>query len=481
MWTSNGVQVPFLSDAIYQYNISLCAGPGHSTIMALEYDQIFNWSHIVVNRIDANGNFLWGDGIKLDGVNESRSPQVVADGNGGAYVIWWGYVSNNQVMYAQRIDSNGTAQWTSTAILSGSTLNNFPSFDVTSDGNHGALVVWNSSAEDIRAQHINLNGDISMDSAGTALCNTSGNQETPRVARVGNNKFVCTWSDARAGSWWYIYAQKFDTLGSPKWTSNGVLISNLNTYIPYPNVATDQNKGAYISWIASVNSVWSIYAQHINSDSTLAWSSPKQIFADTHEPFYTHGLIATSDSGSIYSMETYQGALASDIYSKKVTKNGNFGCDLTQPTLSFDGTTFHSTSAISYQWYLDGNSIDGATQQSYVPSENGEYTVEISSGFGCVQFSEPYDLIGLGIQSSTISSFSVYPSLVHDFFYIRNANQSPIESILINDETGRIIMKVNGMGNQEEIRVEASELQSGTYFVTIQSGNDFYKTRIVKL
>jgi hypothetical protein len=479
-WTSGGVQVPFYTDAIYHYNVSLCNGSAHSTIMALEYDQIYNWSHVEVNRIDANGNFLWGIGIKLDGTNENRAPQVVADGNGGAFVMWWGYTNNNQVLYAQRVDSNGTAQWSSPAVLSGTTLNNFPAFDATSDGNHGALIVWNSSAEDIYAQHINLNGDISMDSSGTAICNASGNQEAPRLARVGNNKFISTWSDARAGGWWYIYAQKFDTLGSSKWTSNGVLISNQNTYIPYPNVTSDQNKGAFISWIGSENFVSCIYAQHILSDSTLAWSSPKQIFADAHTPFYTHGLIATSDSGSIYSMETYQGATASDVYSKKVTADGNFGCDLAQPIVTFNGTFFNSPSALSYQWYQDGNIIDGATQQTYTPTENGVYSVEISSGYGCVQMSEPFDLIGLGIVSLSNSGFSVYPNLVHDFFTVRNSNQKPIESIAIYDETGRIVLNVGPNAISNETKIDASQLNSGIYFVTLHSGTEIFQSRIVK-
>src|SRR4029077_3129150 len=125
------------------------------------------------------------------------------------------------------------------------------------------------------------------------------------------------------------------------------------------------NKGAYISWIATNNGVSSIYAQHILSDSTLDWNSPKQIFADAHTPFYTHGLISTSDSGSIYTMETYQGASASDLYAKKVTADGNFGCDLAQPVLTFNGTSFSSSSASYYQWYQDGNIIDGATQQTF--------------------------------------------------------------------------------------------------------------------
>jgi hypothetical protein len=394
--------------------------------------------------------------------------------------MWWGYTNNNQVLYAQRVDSNGTTQWNSPAVLSGTTLNNFPAIDVTSDGNHGALIVWNSSAEDIYAQHINLNGDISMDSSGTAICNSSGNQEKPRVARVGNNKFICTWSDARAGNWWYIYAEKFDTLGSSKWTSNGVLVSNQQTYIPDPNVTSDQNKGAFISWIAGENSVSNIYAQHLLSDSTLAWSSPKQIFADAHTPFYTHGLISTSDSGSILSMETYQGASASDIYSKKVTADGNFGCDLAQPLITFNGTLLNSTSALSYQWYLDGNIIDGATQQTFTPVENGVYSVEIFSGYGCVQMSEPFDLVGLGIESLSNSGISVYPNLVHDFFTVRNSNRETIKSIMIYDETGRVIMTPSANSISTETKVDGSQLRSGIYFVAVQSGNEIFKSRIVK-
>src|SRR5690349_11741004 len=81
------------------------------------------------------------------------------------------------------------------------------------------------------------------------------------------------------------------------------------------------------------------------------------------------------------------------------------------------------------------------------PIEDGVYTVQTSSGYGCVQMSEPFDLTGLGIESLFNSSFSVYPTLVRDFIMINNQTNSKTESVTIYDETGRVMMNKIVTGN----------------------------------
>src|SRR5690606_33456528 len=43
-----------------------------------------------------------------------------------------------------------------------------------------------------------------------------------------------------------------------------------------------------------------------------------------------------------------------------------------------------STAYDQYQWYLDGVALPGATNQTYVVTQNGTYKVEVANMYGCV-------------------------------------------------------------------------------------------------
>src|SRR6185436_19274211 len=96
-------------------------------------------------------------------------------------------------------------------------------------------------------------------------------------------------------------------------------------------------------------------------------------------------------------------ATASGNYTVVVTTNGcasnvSAGTTVTvnpippTPTITPSGpTTFgpggsvtlNSSSASGNQWYLNGNPIGGATNQNYVATASGNYTVTITDGNGC--------------------------------------------------------------------------------------------------
>jgi PKD repeat protein len=65
-------------------------------------------------------------------------------------------------------------------------------------------------------------------------------------------------------------------------------------------------------------------------------------------------------------------------------------------------TLFCSANANSYQWYLGGNAIPGATNSFYVASQSGNYMVEITDSNGCYAVSLAY-IFSFNI---TIANFS---------------------------------------------------------------------------
>ncbi|MDP4261026.1 MAG: S8 family serine peptidase [Bacteroidota bacterium] len=55
---------------------------------------------------------------------------------------------------------------------------------------------------------------------------------------------------------------------------------------------------------------------------------------------------------------------------------------VTTPVISINGNLLTSTSATSYQWYLNGVIIPGATSQSYTATASGSYIVQVSDATG---------------------------------------------------------------------------------------------------
>ncbi|MBI2269844.1 MAG: T9SS type A sorting domain-containing protein [Bacteroidetes bacterium] len=81
------------------------------------------------------------------------------------------------------------------------------------------------------------------------------------------------------------------------------------------------------------------------------------------------------------------------------------------PVISQAGSVLTSSSASGNQWYLNGNPIAGATNQTYTVAQNGSYTVIVTTN-GCSSAASAPKLmntVGIG-QSTAESIFAVYPN-----------------------------------------------------------------------
>ncbi|MFY7965255.1 MAG: PKD domain-containing protein, partial [Chitinophagaceae bacterium] len=115
------------------------------------------------------------------------------------------------------------------------------------------------------------------------------------------------------------------------------------------------------------------------------------------------GYTYSKDGSTYQSSTTFSGLVAGNY---NITVRNSFGCTSaitlvtinsqpstpSQPTISASGPTticnggsvdLTSTLATSYQWYLNGSPISGATNQTYTASSNGNYTVVVTNASGC--------------------------------------------------------------------------------------------------
>ncbi|KJD34187.1 hypothetical protein PW52_13390 [Tamlana sedimentorum] len=129
-----------------------------------------------------------------------------------------------------------------------------------------------------------------------------------------------------------------------------------------------------------------------NNDSPLQYSSLNfnwhKVLTETTSVIVHTGLTYEVTEAGTYFAETNYGTCTSNSYSNRVSINesvsGNSSeitSSLGNPYCASDGeTTLSAISANAYQWYKEGELIEGAINQIYKTNKSGLYTVDIDLG-----------------------------------------------------------------------------------------------------
>jgi hypothetical protein len=139
-----------------------------------------------------------------------------------------------------------------------------------------------------------------------------------------------------------------------------------------------------------------------------------------------------------------------------------------QPVIQQNGSTLSISNVepeTSYQWYLNGTAIIGATGQAYDAVESGAYHVTAVNG--CMSTSATFNAIVSGLQESAQHSMLIYPNPAEAMFTILYA--AGTEQIEVLDLTGKTVFvsATNGK-NSENIT-----LSPGVYTVITRNEAGF--------
>jgi len=219
---------------------------------------------VYAQRIDASGAVQWQtNGIALSGSTMPGGFDIISDETGGAIVTWsgggiktWpgGYTLEFDV-FAQRVDPTGTALWAkAAAICTTADLQHLPR--MVSDGVGGAIIAWEdkrpgSSGSDIYTQRVGDTGRTMWTTNGVAISTAPGNQENFEITSDGQGGAIIVWEDRRVNADSIeVYCQKINSSGTVQWTANGVAAGTLSG--PRKNITPllvcDGQGGAIIVW-----------------------------------------------------------------------------------------------------------------------------------------------------------------------------------------------------------------------------------------
>ena len=122
----------------------------------------------------------------------------------------------------------------------------------------GMWIAWSdnragASGFDIYVQKLNSSGTQQFSSGGVAVCNASGDQVRPRIARDNSGGLLVCWEDGRnSGSTGVdVYCQDITGTGSVAsgWPTNGVVVAQGTSDQIEPVVTADASTGAIVFYI----------------------------------------------------------------------------------------------------------------------------------------------------------------------------------------------------------------------------------------
>jgi hypothetical protein len=149
----------------------------------------------------------------------------------------------------------------------------------------------------------------------------------------------------------------------------------------------------------------------------------------------------------------------------------------TPPTITDNAGTLTSSAAAAYQWSNSNGPINGATQQSYTPTQGGSYSVTITDANGCKATSQSF-LVGLNEIQGNIS-VSIYPNPATDnmFIALTALTKQNLNFDLLN-VVGQIVWSQYGYQatGKSIVEVPVAQIPKGIYFLRI---NQSYNYKVI--
>lgn len=194
-------------------------------------------------------------------------------------------------------------------------------------------------------------------------------------------------------------------------------------------------------------------------------------------------LICLAMSGTMYEIDANGNQLWSKVASGTVSQAFRYSaCQVTSaapaiPTITANGNVLTSSAATTYQWFMDGVLIAGATSQSYTATQTGTYVVQVTDANGCWY---SYSLLFDHTYITDIASFdqahnlNAYPNPTNGILNLEGEVLAKSFTVEVIDAAGRKVMSAE---NQKVI--DMSTLDNGIYIVNITPENSETITRRV--
>ena len=241
-----------------------------------------------IQKIDSNGNFLWGDeGIILcANLYMNSNVDLVPDPTNGVFVFWYIMYPGGGT-YANHILADGSFApgWTS----SGNLIFGNSVYDAVPD-NAGNIVFTTVIDDELVIQKMDENCNFLWGATGQLISNYDTYNFVGYLIANSDDTYYVVWRDRRVSDG--IYCNLIDSNGSKMWNEDTELVTG-NYYYRYSIGTTDDE--LIVSWIEE-NNPSQVIAQKIDAAGIKQWGTTG-VVASGDEDSYIRGLLPDNNGG----------------------------------------------------------------------------------------------------------------------------------------------------------------------------------------
>jgi len=152
------------------------------------------------------------------------------------------------------------------------------------------------------------------------------------------------------------------------------------------------------------------------------------------------------------------------------------------PLISLSGDLLQAAEGMdSYQWFLDGAAIPGATAPTLMPQQSGGYTVEVVDPGGCTWTSIALVIVE-SVERLGLTEAKAMPSPFSEELILRLQSAQPAEyQIRVLNLNGQAVWSHQRVkAGKWSKRINTSAWPAGVYLFVVQKGAEVYVQKIVK-
>ena len=210
--------------------------------------------------------------------------------------------------------------------------------------------------------------------------------------------------------------------------------------------------------------------------------------ATANNQWYNNGVIIAAANGTSFTATT-SGTYTDTVTNSNGCKSGSAGIAVNAivvptPTITQQADTLISSAATGNQWYLNTNTITGATNQKYKILNTGTYTVQVTGTNNCLSAMSanfPVVITATGNITTNSTDWKLYPNPVTGgILFIRRAGSNSGDGVTaqITTAEGRLAgtKTLSSTGGAWNI----ASLPAGVYYLRITDNKAIYIYQFIK-